>query len=109
MALQESVKQADPVILEPIMKVEVTSPEEFLGDVLGDLNSKRGNIGTVSDRGNAKIVPAEVPLGEMFGYATSLRSITQGRASYTMEFLKYQVVPKNIADGIIEGRKPKRS
>jgi elongation factor G len=109
MALQESVKQADPVILEPIMKVEVTTPEEFLGDVLGDLNSKRANIGSVSDRGNAKIIPAEVPLGEMFGYATALRSITQGRASYTMEFLKYQVVPRNIADGIIDGRKPKGS
>lgn len=109
MALQEAVRQANPVLLEPIMKVEVTTPEEFLGDVLGDLNSKRANIGTVSDRGNAKIIPAEVPLGEMFGYATALRSITQGRASYTMEFLKYQIVPKNIADGIIEGRKPKRS
>lgn len=109
MALQEAVKQADPVLLEPIMKVEVTTPEEFLGDVLGDLNSKRANIGTVSDRGNAKIIPAEVPLGEMFGYATTLRSVTQGRASYTMEFLKYQIVPKNIADGIIEGRKPKGS
>lgn len=109
LALQEAVKQADPVLLEPIMKVEVTTPEEFLGDVLGDLNSKRANIGTVSDRGNAKIIPAEVPLGEMFGYATTLRSVTQGRASYTMEFLKYQIVPKSIADGIIEGRKPKES
>lgn len=108
-ALQEAVKQADPVLLEPIMKVEVTTPEEFLGDVLGDLNSKRANIGTVFDRGNAKIIPAEVPLGEMFGYATTLRSVTQGRASYTMEFLKYQIVPKSIADGIIEGRKPKES
>ncbi len=109
MALQEAVRQANPVLLEPIMKVEVTTPEEFLGDVLGDLNSKRANIGTVSDRGNAKIIPAEVPLGEMFGYATTLRSVTQGRASYTMEFLKYQIVPKSIADGIIEGRKPKES
>ena len=109
MALQEAVKNADPVILEPIMKVEAVTPEEFMGDVLGDLNSKRASIGTVVDRGNAKVIPAEVPLGEMFGYATSLRSITQGRASYTMEFLKYQIVPKNIADSIIEVRKPKSS
>ena len=105
MAVQEGVKNAKGVILEPIMKVEVTTPEEFMGDVLGDLNSKRGQIGTVEDRGNAKAIPAEVPLGEMFGYATSLRSITQGRASYTMEFLKYEIVPTNIANNIIEGRK----
>ncbi len=105
MAVQQGVKNAKPVILEPIMKVEVTTPEEFMGDVLGDLNSKRGQIGTVEDRGNAKSIPAEVPLGEMFGYATALRSITQGRASYTMEFLKYEIVPTNIANNIIEGRK----
>jgi len=106
MALQDAVKSAKPVILEPIMKVEAVTPDEFMGDVLGDLNSKRGQIGTVTDRGNAKVIPAEVPLGEMFGYATSLRSITQGRASYTMEFLKYEVVPTNIANSLIEGRKP---
>ncbi|MFH1855493.1 MAG: elongation factor G [bacterium] len=105
MALQNAVKNAKPVILEPIMKVEAITPEEFMGDVLGDLNSKRAQIGTVEDRGNAKAIPAEVPLGEMFGYATSLRSITQGRASYTMEFLKYEIVPSNIASSIIEGRK----
>jgi elongation factor G len=106
MALQDAVRKAKPVILEPIMKVEAVTPDEFMGDVLGDLNSKRGQIGTVTDRGNAKVIPAEVPLGEMFGYATSLRSITQGRASYTMEFLKYEVVPTNIANSLIEGRKP---
>ena len=106
MAVQNGVKDAKPVILEPIMKVEVVAPEEFLGDILGDLNSKRGQIGQVEDRGNAKVIPAEVPLGEMFGYATSLRSITQGRGSYTMEFLKYEIVPGNIASTIIEGRKP---
>ncbi len=104
MALQEGVKNADPVILEPIMKVEVVTPEDFLGDVLGDLNSKRAQIGAVENRGNAKTVPAEVPLGAMFGYSTSLRSLTQGRASYTMEFLKYEIVPKNVANGLIEGR-----
>ncbi|MDH4358591.1 MAG: elongation factor G [Candidatus Berkelbacteria bacterium] len=104
MAVQDAVKSADPVVLEPIMKVEVVTPEEFMGDVLGDLNSKRAQIGQVTDRGNAKIVPAEVSLGEMFGYATSLRSLTQGRASYTMEFLKYETVPHNIAESIISKR-----
>jgi elongation factor G len=103
-ALQEAVKKGDPVILEPIMKVEVVTPEEFMGDVLGDLNSKRAQIGQVTDRGNAKIIPAEVPLAEMFGYATGLRSLTQGRASYVMEFLRYEIVPKNITDEIIVKR-----
>ena len=105
MAIQDGVKKAEPVILEPIMKVEVVTPEELMGDVLGDLNSKRAQIGTVEDRGNAKAIPAQVPLGEMFGYATALRSITQGRASYTMEFDKYEVVPRQIAEKLIEGRK----
>lgn len=109
MAVQEGVKKASPVLLEPIMKVEAVTPEEFMGDVLGDLNSKRAQIGTVEDRGNAKAIPAYVPLGEMFGYATSLRSITQGRASYTMEFDRYEVVPKNIADKLIEKRAGKTS
>lgn len=107
MAIQEAVKNADPVMLEPIMKVEVVTPEEFMGDVLGDLNSKRAQIGTVEDRGNAKAIPAFVPLGEMFGYATSLRSLTQGRASYTMEFNRYEVVPRNIAQQLIEKRQGK--
>lgn len=105
MAIQDAVKRANPVILEPIMKVEVVTPEEFMGDVLGDLNSKRAQIGTVEDRGNAKVIPAQVPLGEMFGYATTLRSITQGRASYTMEFEKYETVPRQVADKLIEGKK----
>jgi len=109
MALQEAVKRADPVILEPIMKVEAVTPEEFMGDVLGDLNSKRAHIGTVTERGNAKVIPAEVPLAEMFGYSTSLRSLTQGRASYTMEFLKYEVVPRNIASTLMEGKGQKTS
>jgi elongation factor G len=105
MALQDGIKRATPVILEPIMKVEVVTPEEFMGDVLGDLNSKRAIIGQMEERGNAKAIPAEVPLAEMFGYATSLRSITQGRASYTMEFLKYEVVPRNVAEGLIGSKK----
>jgi len=91
-------------MLEPIMKVEVVTPEEFMGDVLGDLNSKRAQIGQAADRGNAKIIPAEVPLAEMFGYATGLRSLTQGRASYVMEFLRYEIVPRNIAESIIVKR-----
>jgi elongation factor G len=101
---QESAKKADPVILEPIMKVEVTTPEEFLGDVMGDLNSRRGTILGTSDRGMAKIVDARVPLAELFGYATDLRSMTQGRASYAMEPSHYYKVPKNVADEIIASR-----
>jgi len=104
MALQEGVKKADPVLLEPIMKVEAIAPEDFMGDILGDLNSKRAHISQVTERGQAKVIPAEVPLAEMFGYATRLRSLTQGRASYTMEFLKYEIVPKNITAEIIETR-----
>ncbi|MDP3963951.1 MAG: elongation factor G [bacterium] len=105
MALQEGVRRANPVILEPMMKVEVVSPEKFLGDVTGDLSSKRARIENLSQRGQAKIVDALVPLSEMFGYATKLRSMTEGRASYTMEFSHYEEVPKNIEQQIIEGRK----
>jgi len=103
-ALQAGVKQANPVILEPIMKVEVVTPEEFMGDVMGDLNSKRGKIQKMDDRGGAKVVDAHVPLAEMFGYATSLRSMSQGRASYAMEFNHYEEVPKNVAEEIIGKR-----
>lgn len=98
MALQDGVKKAAPVILEPIMKVEVTTPEDFMGDVIGDINAKRGRIEKMEDRGTAKIITAFVPLSEMFGYATKLRSITQGRASYSMEFDHYQAVPNNIKE-----------
>jgi elongation factor G len=105
MAAQEGVKKANPVILEPIMKVEITTPEEVMGDVMGDLNSKRGQIEKMSDRGNAKIIDAMVPLSEMFGYVTNLRGMTQGRAMYTMEFDHYAEVPRNIAELIIEGKK----
>lgn len=104
MALQSAVKNADPVLLEPIMKVEVVAPEEFMGDVMGDLNSKRGRIENVSDRVNMKVIDAFVPLGEMFGYVTSLRSLTSGRGNSTMEFYAYEEVPKNIAQTIIEGK-----
>ena len=100
-AFQEAVRKADPVLLEPIMKVEVITPESYMGDVIGDLNSKRGQIREMTERGNVKVIDAEVPLSEMFGYATALRSMSQGQASYTMEFSHYAEVPKNIAEKII--------
>jgi len=105
MAFQEAVKRASPIILEPIMKVDVITPEQFMGDVIGDLNSKRGQIEEMGDRGQVKVVSAKVPLAQMFGYATQLRSMTQGRASYSMEFLHYAEVPNNVAMEIIEKRK----
>lgn len=104
LAFQDAFKKANPVILEPIMKVEAVTPEEFMGDVMGDLNSKRGKIQNMGDRGAMKVVDAFVPLGEMFGYATTLRSISSGRANYTMEFDHYAEVPKNIAQELIEGK-----
>jgi elongation factor G len=101
MAFQAAAKKADPIILEPVMKVEVVTPEEFMGDVIGDLNSKRGRIEKMEDRSGAKVVDALVPLAEMFGYTTTLRSMTQGRASNTMEFDHYEEVPRNVAEEII--------
>ena len=103
-ALQEAIKKASPIILEPVMKVEVTTPESNMGDVIGDLNSKRAQINEMNDRLHLKIIDAMVPLSEMFGYATSLRSMTQGQASYSMEFDHYAEVPNNIAQKIIESR-----
>lgn len=104
MAFQDAAKKAGVELLEPIMKVEVVTPEDFMGTVVGDLNSKRGQIQNMEDRSGAKVVNAFVPLAEMFGYATSLRSITQGRASYSMEFDHYDPVPSNVAKEIIEKR-----
>jgi len=101
MALKKGALQADPALLEPIMKVEVVTPEENMGDVMGDLNRRRGMVQGMDDSSSGKIINAEVPLAEMFGYATDLRSISQGRATYTMEFLKYGEVPANVAEGII--------
>ncbi len=103
-ALTEAAKQANPAILEPIMKVEVTTPEQFMGDVTGNINSKRGMVESMDERGNAKVITAKVPLSEMFGYTTALRSMTEGRANATMEFSHYAVVPKNVADEIIAQR-----
>ena len=101
---QRGAKKANPVLLEPIMSVEVVTPEEFMGDVMGNLNSKRAQIEAMGDRGQAKTIAAKVPLAEMFGYATTLRSMTQGRASYTMEFSHYQKVPTNVAEKVKEAR-----
>lgn len=101
MAFKEAARKAKPVILEPIMSVEVVTPEEYMGDVMGDLNSRRGKIQSMEKRGNAQVIKAEVPLSEMFGYATDLRSKTQGRATYTMQFAHYEDVPKGIADTIV--------
>ncbi len=105
MAFQAGAKKANPVLLEPIMKVEVVMPEEYMGDVIGNLNSKRGQIQEMTDRGTAKVVRAMVPLAEMFGYATDLRSMSQGRATYAMEFDHYSEVPKNVEKEIAEGKK----
>jgi elongation factor G len=104
MALQEAARKAKPVLLEPVMAVEVVTPEEFLGDVIGDLSRRRGKVQGQEQRGNALAVQAFVPLGEMFGYATDLRSSTQGRATYTMQFERYEEVPGNIAEEIVEHR-----
>lgn len=101
MAFRAAMKLADPVLLEPIMKIEVSTPENYMGDVVGDLNSRRGQIDNIEDRANLKIISGKVPLGEMFGYATTLRTLSSGRAVYTMEFGEYAAVPKNIQDEII--------
>jgi len=101
-AFKEAALKADPVILEPIMDVEVVTPEEYMGDVIGDLNSRRGKIGGLQPRKDAQVIKATVPLSDMFGYSTQLRSMTQGRAIYTMQFAHYDVVPQNISDQIIE-------
>jgi elongation factor G len=102
MAFKDACRKANPVLLEPIMKVEVVTPEEYMGDVVGDLNRRRGKVNAMNQRGNARVIDALVPLGEMFGYATELRSITQGRASYTMQFEHYEEVPPNISKEISE-------
>ncbi len=103
-AFKEAARRAKPVLLEPIFKVEVVTPEEFMGDVIGDLNRRRGRVEGMEPRGNAQVVDAFAPLAEMFGYATDLRSATQGRATYTMQFERYEEVPPNIAEKIVENR-----
>ena len=107
MAIKKAMRAANPILLEPIFKGEVTTPEEYMGDVIGDLNSRRGQVSGMTERNNAKIINAQVPLAQMFGYATDLRSKTQGRASYSMEFEKYVQVPNNIAQQVIAERQGK--
>ena len=102
MAFKEALKRSKPKLLEPVMAVEVTTPEDYLGDVMGNLNSRRGRIESMNPLGNAQIIKASVPLSEMFGYATDLRSMTQGRADFTMQFDRYEEVPSSIASEIID-------
>jgi elongation factor G len=101
MGFKEGVRKAKPVLLEPVMDVEVVCPEEYMGAVVGDLNSRRGRIASMEGRAGAQVIRASVPLGQMFGYATDVRSMTQGRATYTMQFARYEEVPRNIAEEIM--------
>jgi elongation factor G len=101
MGFREAAKKANPVLLEPIMSVEAVTPEEHLGDVIGNLSSRRGKVQNIERRGNAQVIRAQVPLSEMFGYATDLRSMTQGRATYTMQFSHYEEVPKGVSEEIV--------
>jgi elongation factor G len=101
-AFKDAARKANPILLEPIMEVEVVTPEEYMGDVMGDLSSRRGRIEGMSQRSDAQVIKALVPLSEMFGYATILRSMTQGRAIFTMQFTRYDETPKSIAEQIIE-------
>jgi len=101
MAFKEGARQAGPALLEPMMSVEVTTPEDYMGDVIGDLNSRRGQIQAMEERFGARVVKAVVPLSEMFGYVGDLRSRTQGRASYSMQFDSYAQVPRAVADEIV--------
>ena len=103
-ALKKGALQADAALLEPMMKVEVVTPEEYMGDVMGDLNRRRGMVHGMNDSASGKVIDAEVPLAEMFGYSTDLRSATQGRATYTMEFEKYAIVPNNVAEAIVSSK-----
>jgi elongation factor G len=105
MAFKDGMRKATPVLLEPMMAVEVETPEEFMGNVMGDLSSRRGMLQGMDDiPSGGKLVRAEVPLAEMFGYSTSLRSLTQGRATYTMEFKHYAEAPRNVAEAVINNK-----
>jgi elongation factor G len=101
MGFKEAVRRAKPVLLEPVMDVEVVTPEEHMGAIVGDLNSRRGRILSMEARGSSQVIRANVPLGQMFGYATEMRSMTQGRATYTMQFARYEEVPTAIAEEIM--------
>ena len=99
-AFREGMAKANPALLEPIMKVEVVTPEEYMGDIIGDLNSRRGQVGGMDSRGNARVITAMVPLANMFGYVNNLRSMSQGRAQFTMQFDHYEQVPQAVADEV---------
>ena len=101
MAFKEGCKKASPVLLEPIMKIDITTPKDYMGDVIGDLNRRRGRIEQVDDKGMTQYIHGFVPLSEMFGYATSVRSLTQGRASYSMEPSHYEEVPRNLSEQLV--------
>jgi elongation factor G len=105
MAFKEAARKAQPVLLEPLMAVEVRTPEEYMGDVIGDLNSRRGQIQSMEDASGVKVVSALVPLSEMFGYVGDLRSKTSGRAVYSMQFATYNEVPRNVAEEIVQKNK----
>jgi elongation factor G len=105
LGFKESAKKATPVIMEPIMKLEVVTPEEYMGDIVGDLNRRRGQVNDMSDRNNAKVIKADVPLSEMFGYVTTLRTLSSGRAASTMVFSHYAETPSNISEKVIEESK----
>jgi elongation factor G len=105
MAFQEAARRAKPVILEPIMKIQIIVPDNFMGEVTGNVNAKRGRIESINDRPGLKVIDCKIPLSELFGYATELRSMSQGRGSFTMEFDHYEPAPNNIAQLIIEGKK----
>ena len=100
MALRSGCKKANPTIIEPVMKFDVSTPDQYMGDVIGDLNSRRGNVGGMDQRGNARIINATVPLATMFGYVNTLRSMSQGRAQFTMHFDHYEVVPNQVSEEI---------
>jgi len=101
MAFQDACKRARPVLMEPIMAVEVVTPEEYMGEIIGDITSRRGRIHSMEGRGNAQVITCKVPLSEMFGYATDLRSLSQGRANYTMQFASYEQAPKNVSEEVV--------
>jgi elongation factor G len=101
MAVRDAVRSARPVLLEPVMKVEVVVPDEYMGEVMGDLNGRRGRIKGMEDRSGAKVIDSDVPLAEMFGYSTDLRSATQGRATFTMQFSHYESVPSGVSDTLL--------
>jgi elongation factor G len=101
MALKDGIRKAQPVLLEPIMDVEVVTPADYMGDIIGDLSARRGKVGGMTERAGARVIGASVPLGEMFGYSTTLRSLSQGRAVFTMQFAHYEEVPKSKADEIM--------